>query len=225
MAGISAGGVSPGDERITIAVVDDHPVVRSGILSLLGTCDDMEVVAEADSCETGFTAIQRAVPRVALIDVRLPDGSGLELARRALRLDRSPRVLVISSYDDDEYIQRATAIGVGGYLLKSSSSQVFVQAVRAVAAGGAFVSPEIGAKAFSAMHVVGREVALLRDGLTDTDIAVLKHLAEGESTTEMAAALSMSERTVKRRVQDVLDKLGAASRAHAVAEGFKRGVL
>lgn len=222
-------GSSPTTARtgrsISVVVVDDHPVVRSGILSLLGTCDDIEVVGEAAGCEAGFLAIRSTKPQVAVVDVRLPDGSGLDLARRVLRLADAPRVLILSSYDDDEYVQRAAALGVGGYLLKSSSPQVLADAVRSVAAGASFVSPEVGAKAFAAMAAAGQQVAALKSGLINTDIVMLEHLAMGESTAEMAEALAMSERTIKRRVQDVLDKLGAASRAQAVAEGFRRGLL
>ena len=212
-------------EDTRVLVVDDHPVVRQGLRSLLSQYSDIEVVGDAEDSPTALELVATLRPDVVLLDIRLAGPSGLDLARQLRRSRFESRVIILTSYDDGGYLREAAQAGVHGYLLKSASAEVLADAIRAVHKGEWRLSPALAGKALQQLEVFSRVHAQSEAGLSDQELQLLQLIAEGATTHDMARALYLSERTVKRKIQDVLDKLGATNRAQAVAEALKRGLL
>lgn len=212
-------------ENTRVLVVDDHPVVRNGLRSLLSQYSDIQVVGEAEGGQAALDLIAELQPDVVLLDIRLVGPSGVDLARQLRRAQSTARVIILTSHDHESYLLEAAQAGVHGYLLKSSSAEVLADAIRAVHAGERRLSPTLVTKALEQLEVLSLAQSQSELGLSDQELQLLKLIADGASTMDMAQALYLSERTVKRKIQDVLAKLEATSRAQAVAEAFKRGIL
>jgi len=200
-------------------------VVRQGLRSLLSQYPDIEVVGEADDGQGALNLIADLQPDVVLLDIRMAGPSGLEVAGQLRRSGAGVRIIILTSHDDEAYFMEAAQAGVHGYLLKSASAELLAEAIRAVHAGEHRLSPGLMGKALEQLEAMSRAQAQAEAGLSDQEFQLLKLLAQGADTQDIARTLYLSERTVKRKVQDILAKLGAASRAHAVAEAFKRGLL
>ena len=160
-----------------------------------------------------------------LLDIRLGERNGLDFARQLDRLGHPCRIIVLSSYDYDAYLSQAAKAGVWGYLLKSASPEVLADAIRKVYRGQKCLSPSLSGKAWDQLAKVSRKWVQAKSGLTEQELKLLELLADGASVQEMAEALFLSERSVKRRTQAIIEKLGAANRTQAVAEAFRRGLL
>jgi len=200
-------------------------VVRQGLRSLLSQYPDIQVVGEADGGPGALELIAELQPDVVLLDIRLSGRSGLELARQLRRSHSEAHVIILTSHDDEAYLMEAAQAGVHGYLLKSASAELLAEAIRAVHAGEHRLSPALVSMALEQLEALSRAQAKAESRLSDQELQLLHLLAEGAGTQDMARTLYLSERTVKRKIQDILAKLGAASRAHAIAEAFKRGLL
>ncbi len=211
-------------DKIRVLLVDDHPVVRQGILSLLCQYQDIQVIGEADSALTAMEMVQLD-PDVILLDIRLNHASGLDVARQIHRKDSRSRILILTAYEEETYLLEAAQVGVDGYLLKNTSAPVLADAIRTVNAGGQWLSPNLGGKALQQLKALSRSQVRSQSGLSSEELQLLQFIAEGASIEHMTQALYWSERTVKRKTKDVLAKLGASSRAQAVAEAFRRGLL
>jgi NarL family two-component system response regulator LiaR len=198
---------------IRLVIVDDHGLVREGTAQLLKQSADFDVVGQAGSGEDGLAVLERLQPDVALIDVHLPQMSGLELARAAASSCPSVKVLILSAYDDYAYVSEALEIGVGGYLLKTATTKELVDAVRAVADGILVLDRRVADR----LTRRGRSASLPGAGLTPREADILPLLARGRSNKQIATELRLGLRTVEGHVSSVLAKLGVASRAEAVA--------
>lgn len=198
---------------IRLVIVDDHSLVREGTVELLKQSADFDVVGQAGSGEDGLAVLERLAPDVALIDVHLPQMSGLELARAAASSCPSVKVLILSAYDDYAYVSEALDIGVGGYLLKTATTKELVDAVRAVADGILVLDRRVADR----LTRRGRSASAPGSGLTPREADILPLLARGRSNKQIAAELRLGLRTVEGHVSSVLAKLGVASRAEAVA--------
>jgi DNA-binding NarL/FixJ family response regulator len=201
----------------SIVVVEDHPTVREGLCLVLER-EGFAVLARTGTAETGYEAIVRLTPDVALIDVDLPDGSGVELARRLLRRDGRLGVLLYTGMDDPGILEDALSSGARGFTLKTSNSDTMLNAVRAVAAGGTFVDP--GVRDRLAQQEAPRERVL-----TVREREVLARLAEGLSIEEIASELVLSTETIRTHVRNAMGKLGTRTRAHAIVVALRRGEL
>ena len=210
---------------IRVMVIDDHPMVRHGLRTLLAQYPDMDVVGESDGGPATLDLVARWRPQVILLDIRLPGTSGIELARQIRRAGCEARIIILTSYDDDGYLMEAAHAGVYGYLLKSASPEVLAEAIRAVHAGQRQLSPDLAGKALAQLETLSRVQAQFEAGVTDLELQLLRLIVDGASIQAMSQTLYLSERTVKRKIQDLLTKFGAANRAQAVAEAFKRGLL
>ena len=207
----------------TVLIVDDHPVVRTGIKSLLSNYAHLAVAGEAATAEEALEAYRTLRPDVVLLDIRLGAGSGLAVLDELLDLDPEARVLMLSSFDDEEYLTRSLRTGAAGYVLKIDSDEMLVNAIEAVAAGGRVLGP----------HMADWLVRKLDDNAGtgargDFDVVdreVLAALANGESNSDIAARLFISDSTVKRRLRSIFDRLGVNRRAEAVAEAVRRGLV
>lgn len=210
---------------IRILLVDDHPVVRDGLRSLLANHPDIEIAGEASQVAEADRLAQTLRPDVVLLDIRLGGYNGLVLLSE-WRLDLPElKVIILTAYDDDDYLARALAAGAHAYLLKTTSQQGLVDAIRAVHAGRRRVSPELMERVLEHYQEIAIASAQLQSGLSLQKVETLRQLAHGATTQQIAERLFVSEATVKRWIQDIEEKLGAANRAQAVAEAIQRGLI
>jgi DNA-binding NarL/FixJ family response regulator len=205
---------------IRIAVVDDHPIVRQGLVSALDDENDFEVVASAGDAGEALALVRRYQPDVMLLDLELPDRNGVLAIPDLLEAGRDLKVLVFTAYDTDERVLRAIEAGAKGYLLKGATINELALAIRAVAAGESALAPRVAAKLVSAMRSP-------RDGgqLTARERQVLNLISQGLASKQIALSLGISERTVKFHTTSLLRKLDADNRAQAVAVAAQRGLL
>jgi DNA-binding NarL/FixJ family response regulator len=208
---------------IRILVADDHPVVRDGLVAILGTQPDFQIVGEAG---TGTEAVQKtlaAAPDVLLLDLQMPELDGVGVLKQ-LRAASSPaRVIVFTAFDTDERIVDAVQAGAQGYLLKGAPREELFNAVRVVRAGGSLLQPLIATKLLK--HVVRAEEPTSSDALTGRELEVLRLMGSGLQNKEIAAALVISERTVKFHVSSILQKLDAGNRTEAVRNAVQQGLI
>ena len=215
-------------QKITVLIADDHTIVRRGLRSLLQTENDIEVVGEA---ETGRQAVQLAMalrPDVVLMDIAMPLLSGLEATRQITRQAPFSRVLILSSYNDDEYVHEGTEAGGAGYLLKQADFGDVVRAIREAKKGNAFFSPAISRRLTERYRetVVGGVLVKKRtDLLTSRELEVLQLIAEGESNKQIAAELGISVKTVERHRQRLMDKLAIHDVAGLTRYAISRGLV
>ncbi|MFD1151170.1 response regulator [Saccharothrix hoggarensis] len=200
---------------VRVLLVDDHEVVRRGLRELLEDEDDISVVAEAGGVGEALARAGAARPDVAVVDVRLPDGGGVELCRRLRALPDGPRCLVLTAFDDEEALVGAIMAGASGYLLKQVRGQDLVTAVREVAAGRSLLDPQTTARVLDRMRRPA-EVDVL-DALTEQERRVLDLIGEGLTNRQIAERLFLAEKTVKNYVTAVLAKLGMERRTQAAA--------
>jgi DNA-binding NarL/FixJ family response regulator len=208
--------VSAGNPQIRILVADDHPIVREGVRGLIAVQSDMEVVAEASNGREAIQQFRIHRPDVTVMDLQMPEMNGIEAvsAIRAEFLDA--KIIVLTTYAGDLQILRALKAGAQGYLLKAVLHKELPDNIRAVHAGRRVMAPEAAAQV--AEHS-GEET------LTPKELEVLRLIAAGNANKAIAAQLSITEETVKSRVKNILDKLGANDRTHAVTIGLKRGII
>lgn len=205
---------------IRVLVVDDHALHRDGARSILAQQDDLEVVADADSGEMALTLVDRLLPDVVLMDIRLPGISGIDATRRIRAAHPEVRVLMVSAYDDDEYVRGALEAGASGHLSKTAPGEELVEAIRSVAAGHTVVRPDVLVRLLSTLPGVQSG-----PGLTEREQTVLDCLARGMSNHQVAAALHISTRTVERHCAALYAKLAVHSRTEAVVTAFASGLL
>lgn len=212
-------------ERIRVMVVDDHPVVRQGLRSLLSNYPDLILVGEAEGSPGALDLVERVAPDVILLDIRMPGTSGVETARLLCRQCPAAKILMLTSFDDQEYVAGALQAGAHGYILKSASDERLVSAVRAVYRGERVLSPTVMDRVVHEFTEYSRERAQRQTGLSDDERRILHMLAAGASNPKIAAEMYLSETTVKRKLQDIFEKLGVTTRAQAAAEAVRRGLV
>ncbi|MEW2413326.1 response regulator transcription factor [Streptomyces sp. NPDC046866] len=203
----------------TLLLCDDHAVVRAGLLALLGSAPDIEVLGEAGSGEEAVALAARLRPDVVLMDLQLGDGiDGVEATRRITAAGNPPHVLVLTTYDTDADITRAIGAGATGYLLKAERPEELFAAIHAAAAGRTTLSAPVASRVMAAMRGS-------RPTLTDRELDILGQLARGLGNRDIARALFISEATVKTHLGRIYDKLGVDTRAGAVAVAKEQRLL
>ncbi|WP_342660358.1 response regulator transcription factor [Rhodococcus ruber] len=217
------GTVVSAPTAIAVAVVDDHPVFRLGLVALLGTLDGIEVVAQASSVAEALEVITADVD-VVLMDLELGDGSGIEATR--LLLGRFPelRVLVVTMHEDEDSLVASVRAGVRGYLVKGADPSGVERAIRAVADGEVIVGAAVAAKAIGAMAASRTLAPTVFPELTDREREVLDLMARGHDNATIARRLVLSPKTVRNHVSNVLGKLGAADRSTAIVQAREAGL-
>jgi DNA-binding NarL/FixJ family response regulator len=208
---------APKSERpIRVLVVDDHFVVRMGLVALVNTEPDLAVVGEADDGEQAIALFQQLQPDLVLMDMRMPGKSGPEATAQIRRLSDQARVLILSAFDGDEEIHGALEAGAAGYVLKSATGEELIPALRAVAAGKRWIPRDV------ATRLKSRN---LFEELTPREIGVLREVAKGLSNKELADVLGITEHTAKDHLKSILAKLRAADRTQAVTVALQRGII
>ncbi|MFK0235787.1 response regulator [Streptomyces vinaceus] len=203
----------------TILLCDDHAVVRAGLLALLGSAPDIEVLGEAGSGEEAVALAAKLRPDVVLMDLQLGEGiDGVEATRRITAVTGPPHVLVLTTYDTDADVTRAIAAGATGYLLKAERPEELFAAIHSAAAGRTTLSPPVASRVMA--HMRGS-----RPTLTDRERDILGQLARGLGNRDIARALFISEATVKTHLGRIYDKLGVDTRAGAVAVAKEQRLL
>jgi DNA-binding NarL/FixJ family response regulator len=214
---------------IRVAVADDQEVVRSGFAALLETQADLEVVGTAGDGAEALDLCRSRRPDVVLMDVRMPTMDGLEATRRIIaELGNSTRVLMLTTFDLDEYVYEALAAGASGFLLKDATAEALFEAVRIVASGDALLAPSVTRRLIGEFARLAPAVPPQPDRfreLTPRETEVLRLIAEGLSNGEIAERLVVSEETVKTHVSRVLSKLGLRDRAQAVVVAYESGLV
>ncbi len=208
---------------IRILIVDDHPVVRQGLRSLLGTQPDLEIVGEAEDGVQVLPFLAEHAVDVILLDIQMKTQSGIQVARRARSAYPNVKIVLLTTYDDESLLREAMEAGVHGYLLKSVSHEMLPDAIRTVMRGEKLLSPNLVSTVVDQYQRLAQSQAQKDAGLTVDELQVLAALAEGASNTDLAEKFFWSEATVKRRVQEILEKMGAANRAQAIAQALRKG--
>lgn len=201
---------------LRIILADDHFIVRSGLVALIDSEPDMEVVAQATDGAQAIEAYSRLQPDVLLVDLRMPVVGGNQVIETIRRDFPAAHILVLTAYNGDEDIHKSLASGACGYLLKSSTGDDLIPAIRTVAAGGRWIPRDVASR-----------LAVRRDygSLTQREIEVLREIARGRANKEIAGSLAISENTVKDHLKSILAKLQVAARTEAVTVAVQRGII
>ena len=202
--------------KIRVLCVDDHPIVREGLASILGLQTDMEMIGGAGSGAEALEFFRKMQPDITLVDLRLPDMSGHELTRQILAQSSNARVIVLTSFEGDADIERALAAGARGYVVKGMAREELLAAIRAVHTGKKHVHGPVAEKL--AEHLGSEK-------LSERELQVLREMAAGKRNKEIGAELSIAEDTVKMHVKNILEKLQVSDRTEAVTVALRRGIL
>jgi two-component system NarL family response regulator len=201
---------------IRVLLADDHAIVRNGVAQILDEQPDIEVVAQAEDGESAIVLYRQENPDVALLDLRMPKVEGTQVVERIRREFPEAVLVVLTTFDTDDDIDRALRAGAKGYLLKDVGPRDLVACVRTVHGGGTWVSPTVASKLVARMT---------RVQVTPQEMRVLRQVAEGKSNREIGETLFISEATVKIHLSHLFEKLGATSRTDAVAKAVERGLI
>ena len=210
---------------IRVVIADDQDMVRAGFRMILGSHDDIEVVGEAGNGREAVEAARLLKPDVVVMDIRMPGVDGIDATRRLMERADAPRVLMLTTFDLDEYVYEALKAGASGFMLKNAPPDRLAEAVRTVAAGDALLAPAITRRVIEEYVTRPRAGAEPPAELTEREIDVLRLIARGLSNAEIAAKLFLSEATIKTHVNRVLTKLDLRDRTQAAVLAYETGLV
>lgn len=215
------------NEKIRVALADDHPVVLAGLRNLIEAEDDFDVVGQGTSGHAALKMIRDKLPDVAIVDISMPEINGIALARRLAEECPSVRVLILTLYEDRSFLKQALAAGARGYVLKRSAAENLVHAIRAVKLGELYIDPSLANELVGRVATNGDKAPKNNDafGLTERETTVLKYSARGLTTKEIAARLDLSAKTVETYKSRAAEKLQLKTRAEIVRFAAAQGWL
>ncbi|MDO8752809.1 MAG: response regulator transcription factor, partial [Anaerolineales bacterium] len=212
---------------IRLLLVDDHPVIRSGLKMLLGSQKEMEIVGEAGSAAEALTETERVQPDVILMDIGLPDKTGIEATREIKSKFPKVNIVALTIHEDEEYFFQMLDAGASGYVPKRAAPEELITAIKAAAIGEVYLYPSLAKLLvrdfFNVERIAGEKINL--DGLTKREREVLTRLAEGESNDQIAALLVISPKTVERHRENIMRKLNLHSRSELVRYAIRKGII
>ncbi len=211
--------------KIRVLIVDDHAILREGVRALLSLHDDIEVVGEGANGADALEQVKKLDPDVVLMDIAMPGLGGIEASIELKKLGGRAKVLILSQYEDREYVRRLLKAGVAGYVLKKSAGSELANAIRAVQRGGLVLDPEVARTAMEEGGTAAPGQADPYEALTDREKQVLKLVAEGRSNKEVAELLGISVKTAMSHREHVMEKLGVHNRTELVRFAIRRGVI
>jgi DNA-binding NarL/FixJ family response regulator len=212
---------------IRVLLVEDQTLVREGLEALLKVAPDVRVVAHAVDGNEAFVQMREHSPDVVLLDVRMPKMSGIDVLREMNKLNDSPPVILLTTFDDDCALLEGIRLGARGYLLKDVSLDTLTNAIRLVAAGGTMISPVVTERLVRGIHEahLPADDGYSQEALTSREAEILRLMTGGYSNREIATALDLSEGTVKNHVSNILSKLGVRDRTRAVLKAIEKGIV
>ena len=214
---------------ITVLLVDDQRLMRDGLRTLLDLEEDLTIVGEAADGEEGIECFAQLLPDVVLMDVRMPGMDGVEATRRICRRWPDAKVIILTTFDEDEFVFEGLRAGAQGYLLKAASAEELSNAIRTVAAGNALIDPLVTRKVVAEFARLAKPSRPINSGLpeplSEREIEILRLLAQGLTNREIAASLFLAEGTVKNYVTSLLGKIGVRDRTQAALRGRELGLL
>ena len=217
-------------KKIRVLIVDDQMLMRQGLQTLLDLENDIQVVGQASDGTEAVSVVAHTKPDVVLMDVRMPRLNGVEATRQIRAQTPQTQVIILTTFDDDEYVFEGLRAGAMGYLLKDVSAEDLTDAIRRVARGEALIQPSIARKVVSEFARLGAETKkteanVLLDPLSERELEILKLIAQGMSNREIAATLFITEGTAKNHISNILSKLGVRDRTQAVLRAQELGLV
>ena len=212
-------------EPIRVLIVDDHPMIRRGLRNFLSSAPDINVVGEAEDSATALRAATELVPDVILLDIQLTGADGVAVASQLRKEQPKSKIVILTAYDNDDYIQGALRAGAYAYVLKKSSGETVVETIRKVHSGKRLLSPELMDRVLQEFQNLAQIKAKYESGLGQDEVKVLALMAQGATAEEIAQAMFWGERTVRRKIDEIIVKLGVKNRTQAVAEAIKKGLI
>ena len=209
---------------IRLMIADDHPVVREGLAAMLNKQADIEVVGEAENGREAIEQARRLHPDVILMDLRMPEVDGVEAMSRIAAESPETRFIVLTTYDNDEFIFKGIEAGARAYLLKDAPRDELFKAIRAVYRGESLIQPAVAGKVLDRFAQLSRQVQV-PDSLSEREVDVIRLMADGAANKEIATGLAISESTVKTHIQTIFQKLGVRDRTEAVMQALRKGII
>lgn len=211
-------------ENIRIMIADDHPVVREGLITMIGREEGFEVIGEAKDGAEAVSKAKELKPDIVLIDLRMPEMDGVEAIREISAIEPDIKFIILTTYSDDEYIFRGIEVGARAYLLKDAPREELFRAIRTVYRGESLIQPVVASKVLDRFAELSRH-AQAPETLSEREIEVLKLMAKGAANKEIATELSITNSTVKTHITSIFQKLNASDRTEAVTLAIKRGII
>lgn len=211
--------------QIRVMIVDDHPVLRHGLMSLLGAQPDIIIVDEAENGIQVLPSLEQNHTDVLILDIQMKGQSGLEVAHQVRRAHPDVKIIILTTYNEENHLKEAMEAGVHGFLLKSESHGKLAESIRGVMHGERILSPSLVTNVVSNYQKLVLEQAYRDARLDANDLQILTAISEGASNKDMAEQFYLSEATIKRKVQEIIEKMGAANRTQAIAEAVRRGYI
>jgi len=216
-------------KKIKVLIADDHQVVREGLSAILRTKEDIEVVGEVKDGSEAVEQARRLKPDVILMDISMPRMNGVDATRQIKREQPEIGIVVLTMYDEEDYIYDLVKAGATGYLLKDSDSSQIVKAIKTVARGESLIHPSIASKILHEFTFMaqgkGQPVKKRAQELSDREVEVLKFVADGKTNKEIANVLNLSEKTIKNHVRNIFHKLQVYDRTQAAIHGLRKGLI
>lgn len=211
--------------KIRVLIADDHPVVRRGLHSILTNMDDIDVIGEAEDSSQALAQTSKLKPDVVILDIRMPGSSGMRIIPTLKQVHSNVKILMLTSYDTDEHLFGSLNLGAHGFLLKGVAHEEIAEAIRRVYKGERQLSSPLVGRVLDEFETYSKRVTLHKIGLSSSHIEILQLIAEGYTNRKIASELHWSEITVKRKISEILTQLNVTTRAQAVSEAMKKGLI